>query len=90
MVENKSIVEKLIEFNKIIDDIENSEVKVEDGDTPLLLSSLPRSFEHFKDVLFYGKEGTITLDEVQTIVRSKEFSKVKDLKIYDSGEDLSV
>ena len=89
MVENKSIVEQLTEFHKIIDDFENIEVKIEDDDKALLLlSSLPRSFEHFKDVLLYGKEGTITLDKVQTAVKSKEFSKY--LKIEDSGEGLNV
>lgn len=45
---------------------------------------------HFKDVFIYGKDCIITLNGVQAIVRSKEFSKVKDLKIDDSGEDLSV
>ena len=91
MVDNKSIVEQLTEFHKIIDDLENIEVKIDDEDKGLLLlSSLPRSFEHFKDALLYGKEGTITLDEVQTAVKSKEFSKSKDLKIEDNGEDLNV
>ena len=66
-------------------------MKIDDEDKALLLlSSLPRSFEHFKDALLYGKEGTITLDEVQTAVKSKEFSKSKDLKIEDSGEGLNV
>ena len=65
MVEYKSIVEELTEFHKIIDDLENIEVKIDDEDKALLLlSSLPISFDHFKGSLFYGKEGTITLDEV--------------------------
>src|SRR3954465_923163 len=91
MMKNKSIVEQLTEFHKIIDDLENIEVKIDDEDKALLLLSLlPRSFEHFKDALLYGKEGTITLDEVQTAVKSKEFSKLKDLKIEDSDEGLNV
>ena len=65
MVENKSIVEQLTEFHKIIDDLDNIEVKIEDEDKAfLLLSSLPRFFEHLRDALIYGKEGTITSDEV--------------------------
>lgn len=53
MAENKSIVEQLINFYKIIDDIENIWVNIDDKDkTLLLLSSLPRYFEHFKDVFF--------------------------------------
>src|SRR3954469_1665699 len=91
MVEYKSLVEQLKEFPKIIDDLENIEVKIDDKDKDfLLLSSLPRSFENLKDALLYSKEGTITLDEVQTTVKSKEFSKSKDLKIEDSGQGLNV
>lgn len=76
MVENKFIVEKLTEFHKIIDDLVNIQVKIDDENTDLLLlSSLHKHFELFKDALLYGKEGTITLDEVQTTVRSKEFSR---------------
>lgn len=58
-------MEQLTNFQKIIDDLENIEVKFEDEDTViLLLRSLHRSVEHFKDVLLYGKECTFTLDEV--------------------------
>lgn len=53
MMESKSIVEKLIEFNNIIDDLKNIEVKLDYSDKALLLlCSLPRSFEYFKDALF--------------------------------------
>lgn len=66
-------------------------MKIENGDMTLLfLSSLPISCEHFKDTLLYGKEITITLDEVHKNVRSKELSKLKDLKFNDRGECLSV
>ena len=40
-------------------------MKINDVDKALLLwSLLPRSFDNFKDALLYGKEITITLDEV--------------------------
>ncbi|XP_058747135.1 uncharacterized protein LOC131620136 [Vicia villosa] len=91
MGEKKSIIEQLMEFHKIIDDLKNIEMNIDDEDNALLLlSSLPRSFEHFKDALLYGNEDTIILDEVQTVMKSKEFSKLKDLKIEDSGEGLNV
>lgn len=48
------------------------------------------SFEHFKDALLYDKECTITLNKVPTTVRSKEFSKLKDLNIEDNDEGLRV
>jgi len=58
-------MEKLAEFNKIIDDLVNIEVSLDDEyKSFLLLCSLPRSFEHLKDTMLYRKEGTTTLDEV--------------------------
>ncbi|MCI36216.1 cytochrome P450, partial [Trifolium medium] len=78
MVDNKPVVEQLAEFNKIIDDLANIDVNLEDED---------KSLENFKDALLYGKEGTITLDKVQSALRTKELSKFRDLKIEnDSGE----
>lgn len=62
-------------------------MKIDDeGKALLLLRSLSISFEQFKNVIFNGKECIVTLDEVQTIMRSKEFLKVDFLKIDDSGE----
>lgn len=65
MEDNKSIVDKLEEFHKIIDDLDNIELKIDNEDTTLiLLRSLSGSFVHnFKDALLYSKECTITLDE---------------------------
>jgi len=54
------------------------------------LCSLPIYFEHFKDDLFYKKEGTITLDEFQSTLRTIKLTKFKDLKVEDSGEGLKV
>nr|KYP76711.1 Retrovirus-related Pol polyprotein from transposon TNT 1-94 [Cajanus cajan] len=69
----KSIVDQSAEFNKILDDLKNIEVQLEDEDKALLLlNSLLRNFEHFKDAILYGKEQDITLDEVQTSIRTKE------------------
>ncbi|GAU37497.1 hypothetical protein TSUD_275490 [Trifolium subterraneum] len=55
-----------------------------------LLCALPKSLEHLKDALLYGKEGTITLDEVQAALRTKELTKLNELKIDDSGEGLNI
>ena len=91
MVESKPIMEQLTEFNKIIDDLANIDVNLEDEDKALhLLCALPRSFENFKDTMLYGKEGTITLEEVQAALRTKELTKFKELKVDDSGEGLNV
>ncbi|MCI59568.1 cytochrome P450, partial [Trifolium medium] len=58
--ENKSVVEQLAEFNKIIDDLANIDVNLEDDDKAFhLLCALPKSLENLKDSLLYGKEGTV-------------------------------
>ena len=87
MVESKVTMEKLTEFNKIFDDLENIEVHLEDEDKfILLLCSLPRSFESFKDTMLCGKEGNITSEEVQTTLLTKS----KDLRTGENGDGLSV
>jgi hypothetical protein len=81
------------EFNKILDDLENIEVHLEDEDEDkaiLLLCALPRSFESFKDTMLYGKEGIVTLEEVQAALRTKELTKSKDLRVDENSEGLSV
>jgi len=43
-------MEKLVNFNKIMDDLENIEVKFDDEDKVLLLlNALIKIFEHFND-----------------------------------------
>lgn len=69
----------------------NIEVNFKDKDkTLLLLCLLPRSFEHFKDTILYGKEGTITLDEEPSYLGTKELTKFKDLKVDNSDVVLNV
>jgi len=65
----------------------NIDVNLEDEDKVLhLLCALPRSFENFKDTMLYGKEDTITLEEVQAAFRIKELTKFKKLKVDDTRE----
>ncbi|GKC74612.1 hypothetical protein Tco_1120495 [Tanacetum coccineum] len=53
----QKIFEHIDEFNKIVLDLVNIEVKFEDEDIALLLlTSLPASYEHFVDTLLYGQE----------------------------------
>ena len=76
MTESRTVTDQLADFNKILDDLENIEVKLkEEGKVFLLLNSLPKSFEHFKDAILYGKDQDITLEEVQTSIRTKEMQK---------------
>jgi hypothetical protein len=54
-----------VEFNKVIDDLANIDVNLEDKDKALhLLCMLPKSNESFKDTMLYGKESAVTLEEV--------------------------
>jgi hypothetical protein len=54
-------------------------MNLEDGDKAFhLLCALPRSLDNFKDALLYGKEGTIILHEIQSALRTKELTKLKD------------
>ena len=40
--------------------------------------------------MIYGKEGTVTLEEVQAILRTNELTKSKDFGANETGEGLSV
>uniref|UniRef100_A0A803PGK5 GAG-pre-integrase domain-containing protein n=1 Tax=Cannabis sativa TaxID=3483 RepID=A0A803PGK5_CANSA len=88
MMEDKSIGKQIDEFNKLILDFKNIGVTVEDKDQALLLlSSLSKSFTHFKDTILYGKE-SITLDDVQSVLNSKELNQRSELKNFKSGDGL--
>jgi hypothetical protein len=63
----------------------NIDVNLEDGD-----KAFYKLLENFKDALFYGKEDTITLDGVQSTLRTKELTKFRDMKVDDSGEGLNI
>jgi len=40
--------------------------------------------------MFYGIHDIVTLDEVQTALRTNKLTKFKDSNVHDSGEGLSV
>jgi len=64
-------------------------LKDEDNDI-VLVCSLPRSFESFKDIVLYGKEGNVTFVEVQADLRTKELTKSKDLRENENNEGFNV
>ncbi|GJV80780.1 retrotransposon protein, putative, ty1-copia subclass [Tanacetum coccineum] len=71
----RKIFEHIDEFNKIVLDLANIEVKFEDEDLALLLlTSLPASYEHFVDTLLYGREA-LTLEDVMATLNSKEIKE---------------
>ncbi|GJQ96412.1 hypothetical protein Tco_0007551 [Tanacetum coccineum] len=72
MPARRKIFEHIDEFNKIVLDLTNIEVKFKDEDLALLLlTSLPASDEHFVDTLLYGQEA-LTLEDVMATLNSKE------------------
>nr|GEV84621.1 zinc finger, CCHC-type [Tanacetum cinerariifolium] len=86
---NKKISEHIDEFNKIVLDLANIEVKFKDEDLALLLlTSLPVSYEHFVDTLLYGQEA-LALKDVMAILNSKKIKERSKAKGGD-GEGLYV
>uniref|UniRef100_A0A803PVB6 Integrase catalytic domain-containing protein n=1 Tax=Cannabis sativa TaxID=3483 RepID=A0A803PVB6_CANSA len=78
MEDSKELRKHLGEFNQIILDLSNIGVKIEDEDQGiLLLSSLPKSYEHFVDTILYGKE-TLAMTEAKAALNSKEIQKKND------------
>lgn len=83
--------EQFMKFQKVIDDLKNIEVKLDDEDKYLiLLSSLTKSFKHFKNVFLYIKGGFITLVEVQLDIRANDLTNVKELKADNNNKYLNV
>ena len=63
------------DFNKIILDIRNIDVKIDDEDDAImLLCSLPNSYEYFIDVMMYSWE-TLIMEEIKEALNFKELKK---------------
>uniref|UniRef100_A0A803PH14 Reverse transcriptase zinc-binding domain-containing protein n=1 Tax=Cannabis sativa TaxID=3483 RepID=A0A803PH14_CANSA len=79
----KSLADKLI-----ILEMSNIGVKIDEEDQGIiLLSSLPKSYDHFVDTILYGKD-TLTMAEVKMALNSKEIQKKLEEKGETSGEGL--
>ena len=88
--EDKSIDEQLDQFNKLILDLENIDVFIDYEDQALLLlSSLPKSYATFKDTLLCGRE-SLSMDEVQAALNSKELNHRIEEKASSVAEGLSM
>ncbi|KAM1225757.1 hypothetical protein ACFX13_045186 [Malus domestica] len=78
-----SMHEHLNDYNKILADLANLEVKIPDEDKALcLLNSLPTDYDHLTTTLLYGKS-EVKLDEVSATLVNHECRK-KELKTHNS------
>ncbi|KAH9733855.1 hypothetical protein KPL71_017172 [Citrus sinensis] len=88
MKDGTALKDHVDEFNKLILDLENVNIVLEDEDRALiLLSSLPDSYEHFVDTLLYGRQ-TLTLKDVKNALESKDLKRRIDGKDQNPAESL--
>ncbi|GJX53918.1 retrovirus-related pol polyprotein from transposon TNT 1-94 [Tanacetum coccineum] len=88
MDSGKKLSEHIDEFNKLVGDLANIDVEIDDEDQALmLLTSLPSSYDNFVETLLYGRE-SLTLEDVLSSLNSRELKKRTDAK--DDGDGLYV
>nr|GEW68339.1 retrovirus-related Pol polyprotein from transposon TNT 1-94 [Tanacetum cinerariifolium] len=86
MHSGKKLSEHINEFNKLIYDLANIEVDIDDEDQALmLLTSLPSSYDNFVETLLYERE-SLTLEDVLSSLDSWEVKRRTDAK--DDGDRL--
>lgn len=75
MKEGSSLANQIDNFNRIILNLEDINVKLEDEDKAIiLLSPLPPFYEHFIDTLLYERQ-SITIANVKDLLSFKEVTK---------------
>ncbi|KAL8507705.1 hypothetical protein ACS0TY_018301 [Phlomoides rotata] len=96
MSEDKGLSEQLDTFNRYVDDLEDLDVKLKDDDKALmLLNTLPRSLENFKDVVLFGRQDEVSYENVLAAVKIKILrihgrDAKADKKTHDPAESLNV
>ncbi|GJX82833.1 retrovirus-related pol polyprotein from transposon TNT 1-94 [Tanacetum coccineum] len=82
---SKKLSEHIDEFNKLIGDLTNIDVDIDDEDQALmLLTSLPSSYDNFVETLLYGRE-SLSLEDVLSSLNSRELKKRTDAKADGDG-----
>ncbi|GJV72006.1 retrovirus-related pol polyprotein from transposon TNT 1-94 [Tanacetum coccineum] len=75
------------EFNKLILDLANIDIEIEDEDQTLM--SLPSSYENFVETLMYGRE-SLTMEDVLATLNSRELKKRTEGIKEETGDGLYV
>ena len=77
-------------FNSILIVLESMDVRIKDRDKVILLVvSLPSSYKHFKKILLYSNDKTLSFKDVEASLFSKEKFNLE-LHSNDKGEGLNV
>ncbi|GJR49682.1 zinc finger, CCHC-type containing protein [Tanacetum coccineum] len=78
------------EFNKLILDLVNIDIEIEDEDQALmLLTPLPSSYENFVETLLYERE-SLTMDDFLATLNSRELKKITEGTKEETGDGLYV
>ncbi|GJR46051.1 hypothetical protein Tco_1314154 [Tanacetum coccineum] len=76
------------EFNKLILDLANIDIEIEDEDQALmLLTPLPSSYENFVETLLYGRE-SLTIEDVLATLNLRELKKRTEGTKEETGDEL--
>lgn len=86
MNDTKSIRDNVDDFNRLLLDLENIGIKIDDEDKAiiLLLNSLPKSYSTFVETLKYARD-SLSLNDVQKALRSKEVDTLTESRTHSSG-----
>nr|GEU93198.1 zinc finger, CCHC-type [Tanacetum cinerariifolium] len=78
------------DFNKLIHDLANVDIEIEDEDHALmLLTSFSSSYENFVETLLYGRE-SLTMKDVLATLNSRKLKKIGKGKKKEIGDGLYV
>lgn len=90
MDEGKEMGKHYDDFNKIILNLNVVGVKIEDKDQAvILISSLPKVYEHFVDTILHGKQ-SLFMSRVKNALNSKDLQRKTDTKSESNVEGLIV
>ncbi|GJT75439.1 hypothetical protein Tco_1042164 [Tanacetum coccineum] len=89
-VRTELLGDHIYEFNKLILDLANIDIEIEDEDQALmLLTSLPSSYKNFVETLLYGRK-SLEMEDVLSTLNSRELNKITEGIKEETGDGLYV